>query len=113
MTRTQSLFSNGKGGASAAGTAVSDIDTEKVGQDLVRLVLALVETIRQLVEKQAIRRVECGTLSEEEIERLGIALMLQEEKMNELKEHFGLSDDDLKLHLGPLDDFLEGVRLEG
>lgn len=92
---------------------VSDIDTEQAGQDLVRLVLALIETVRQLVEKQAIRRVESGTLTEEQIDRLGLALMRQVERMDELKTHFGLSDDDLKLNLGPLQDFLEDVRLEG
>jgi hypothetical protein len=113
MSETQSLFANDKGGAAPASTNVSDMDTEKVGQDLVRLVLALVQTLCELVEKQAIRRVDSGTLSEGEVERLGIALMQQEEKMNELKEHFGLSDDDLKLHLGPLDDFLDGVRVDG
>jgi hypothetical protein len=92
---------------------VSDIDTEQAGQDLVRLVLALIETVRQLVEKQAIRRVESGTLTEEQIDRLGLALMRQVERMDELKTHFGLNDDDLKLNLGPLQDFLEDVRLEG
>lgn len=75
-------------------------DPDKTGDDLVRLVLVLVETIRQLVEKQAIRRVDSGTLNEEEIERLGLALLRLEERMTELKEHFGLTDDDLALRLG-------------
>lgn len=76
------------------------VDPDKTGDDLVRLVLVLVETVRQLVEKQAIRRVDSGTLNEEEIERLGLALLRLEERMTELKEHFGLTDDDLALRLG-------------
>lgn len=78
-----------------------DIDPEKVEQGLVKLVLMLVETVRQVVERQAIRRVEGGTLSEEETERLGLALLRLEEKMTELRQHFGLDDADLdlKLHL--------------
>lgn len=78
-----------------------DIDPEKVEQGLVKLVLMLVETVRQVVERQAIRRVEGGTLTEEETERLGLALMRLEEKMVELRLHFGLeeADLDLKLHL--------------
>ncbi|WP_454916603.1 gas vesicle protein K [Xanthobacter sediminis] len=81
-----------------------DIDPERVEQGLVRLVLMLVETVRQVVERQAIRRVEGGTLSEEEIERLGLALLRLEEKMDELRLHFGLDDADLalKLHI-PID----------
>jgi hypothetical protein len=81
-----------------------DIDPERGEQGLVRLVLMLVETVRQVVERQAIRRVEGGTLNDEEIERLGLALLRLEEKMDELRLHFGLSEDDLalKLHI-PLD----------
>ncbi len=76
------------------------VDPDKTGDDLVRLVLVLVETIRQLVEKQAIRRVDSGTLNDDEIERLGLALLRLEERMTELKEHFGFTDDDLALRLG-------------
>jgi hypothetical protein len=93
---------------SSVRSPVADIDTEKAGEDLVRLVLSLVEIIRQLVEKQAIRRVEAGTLTEDQIDRLGLALMRQVERMDELKAHFGFSDDDLKLNLGPLQD-LNGI----
>ncbi|GLK71401.1 gas vesicle protein K [Ancylobacter dichloromethanicus] len=76
-----------------------DIDPEKVEQGLVKLVLMLVETVRQVVERQAIRRVEGGTLSEEEIERLGLALLRLEEKMTELRQHFDLEEADLTLKL--------------
>ncbi|OYY86381.1 MAG: gas vesicle protein K [Rhizobiales bacterium 35-66-30] len=81
-----------------------DIDPERVEQGLVRLVLMLVETVRQVVERQAIRRVEGGTLSEEEIERLGLALLRLEQKMEELRRHFGLEEGDISLKLNiPLD----------
>ncbi|HQS10364.1 MAG TPA: gas vesicle protein K [Xanthobacteraceae bacterium] len=81
-----------------------DIDPDRVEQGLVRLVLMLVETVRQVVERQAIRRVEGGTLSEEEIERLGLALLRLEQKMEELRRHFGLEEGDISLKLNiPLD----------
>jgi hypothetical protein len=65
-------------------------------------VLTLIELLRQLMERQAIRRVEAGGLSEEQIERLGQGLMALEERMEELKEEFGLTEEDLNLDLGPL-----------
>ena len=73
---------------------------------LAQLVLTLVELIRKLVEKQAIRRVEGGSLNDEEIERLGETLMKLELKMEELKEIFKLSDEDLNINLGPLGDLM-------
>lgn len=85
------------------------LDPERTGDDLVRLVLVLVDTIRQLVEKQAIRRVDSGTLNEDQIERLGLALLSLEERMTELKQHFGLSDDDLVLRLGGIRDLADEV----
>jgi len=69
---------------------------------LAKLVLTLIELIRKLVEKQAIRRVEGGSLSDDEIERLGETLMKLELKMEELKKIFNLTDEDLNLDLGPL-----------
>ena len=74
-------------------------DSETAADDLVRLVLALVETLRQLVERQAIRRVESGHLADDEIERLGLTLSRLEQRMEELKAHFGLQDEDLSLRL--------------
>jgi Gas vesicle protein K len=65
-------------------------------------VLSLVELLRQLMERQAIRRVEAGGLSEEQIERLGTTLMLLERRMGELTEMFGLTAEDLSLDLGAL-----------
>jgi len=77
-------------------------DPEIVENGLAKLVLSIVELVRRLLEKQALRRMDAGTVSEEEVERLGSALMKLEEKMDELKRVFGLSDDDLNLKLGPV-----------
>lgn len=73
---------------------------------LAKLVLTLIELIRKLVEKQAIRRVEGGSLSEDEIEQLGETLMKLETKMDELKKVFSLTDEDLNLDLGPLGELM-------
>lgn len=83
-----------------------EADPERVEQGLVQLVLTLVELIRQLMERQAVRRLESGSLTPQQEEDLGLALMRLAEKMDELKEHFGLDDDDLNLHLGPLGDLM-------
>ena len=77
-------------------------DPEIVENGLAKLVLSIIELVRRLLEKQALRRMDSGNLTEEEIERLGNALMKLEEKMAELKRTFGLSDQDLNLNLGPL-----------
>ena len=77
-------------------------DPEVVENGLAKLVLSIIELIRRLLEKQALRRMDTGNLTEAEIERLGAALMKLEEKMEELKRVFGLSDDDLNLSLGPV-----------
>ena len=73
---------------------------------LAKLVLTLVELIRKLVEKQAMRRVDGGTLTDEEVERLGETLMKLEQKMEELKKHVNLTDRDLNINLGPLGDLM-------
>ena len=77
-------------------------DSEIVENGLAKLVLSIIELVRRLLEKQALRRMDGGNLSEEEIERLGNALMKLEEKMDELKKVFGLTDEDLNLSLGPI-----------
>ncbi len=79
-----------------------NIDAQSVEQGLAKLVLTLIEFIRRLLEKQAVRRMEGGDLSPEQIEELGLALMKLEAKLQELKTQFGLSDDDLNLDLGPI-----------
>jgi hypothetical protein len=77
-------------------------DPEKVEQGLARLVLTVVELLRRVLEHQAIRRMDGGSLSDEQVEKLGLALLKLNERMGELKETFGLSDDDLSIDLGPL-----------
>ena len=79
-----------------------NIDAESVEQGLAKLVLTLIEFIRRLLEKQAVRRMEGGDLSPEQIEELGLALMRLEAKLQELKTQFGLADEDLNLDLGPI-----------
>ena len=77
-------------------------DPERVERGLAQLVLAVVDLLRELMERQALRRMEAGSLDEEEVERLGTAFMKLEERMEELKEHFELTDEDLAMNLGPL-----------
>jgi uncharacterized protein YjiS (DUF1127 family) len=77
-------------------------DPETVERGLAQLVLTLIELLRQLMERQALRRMDDGTLSDEEIENLGVTFMRLAQRMDELKETFGLRDEDLNLDLGPL-----------
>src|ERR687884_959885 len=79
-----------------------DVDPEGVERGLAQLVLTLVEFVRQLLERQAVRRMEGGSLSDEEVERVGLALMALEAKVHELAAHFGLRPSDLNIHLGAL-----------
>ena len=83
-----------------------EADRDDLARGLGQLVLTLVELVRQLMERQAIRRVESGGLDDEQIERLGRALMALEERMDELKDEFGLTQEDLNLNLGPLGNLL-------
>jgi hypothetical protein len=77
-------------------------DPEKVEQGLARLVLTVIELLRRVLEHQAVRRMDGGGLTDEQIERLGLALLRLNERMGDLKETFGLTDDDLSIDLGPL-----------
>jgi actin-like ATPase involved in cell morphogenesis len=79
-----------------------DVDPDTVQKDLARLVLTLVELLRQVVEHQAVRRMEDPDLSEDQVERMGTALLLLEEKMQEIRGVFGLAGEDLNVDLGPL-----------
>lgn len=89
-----------------------ETDPESVARDLGKLVLTIVELVRRLMERQAIRRVEVGDLPEETVERLGLGLMRLEEAMAELREHFGLAPEDLDLDLGPLGTLLSSGPAE-
>jgi hypothetical protein len=79
-----------------------ELDPERIKKGLGQLVLTLVELIRQLLEKQALRRIEGGTLKEHEVELLGLTFLELNEQMKRLKQEFGLTDEDLNLDLGPL-----------
>jgi hypothetical protein len=79
-----------------------ETDAEEVQRDLVRLVLTVIELVRQLMERQALRRVEAGDLPDDKVEELGLALMRLEEAMRELRERFDIDARDLNLDLGPL-----------
>jgi Gas vesicle protein K len=79
-------------------------------KDLAKLVLALVELVRQLMERQAVRRVNAGSLSEEQVERMGETFLKLDQRMAELRAAFGLQAEDLNLCLGPLGDLLPRER---
>jgi hypothetical protein len=83
-----------------------DLDPERVGDGLAQLVLTVVELLRQLMEKQAVRRFEEGDLTAEQEDRLGTALMLLDRRMDDLCAQHGLTRDDLNLDLGPLGSLL-------
>lgn len=85
-------------------------DPESVPRDLAQLVLTIVELLRQLMERQALRRVDAGDLSDAQVEQLGLALLRLEEAMSELRDHFGLAPEDLDLDLGPLGSLLGQPR---
>ncbi|HEX6934643.1 MAG TPA: gas vesicle protein K [Streptosporangiaceae bacterium] len=85
-----------------------DADPEDVERGLVTLVLTLVELLRQLMERQALRRVEQGTLTDAKIDEIGRTLMALDQRMSELVDHFGLTRDDLNIDLGPLGQLLPG-----
>ena len=88
-----------------AGSALSrriNADPEGVEQGLAQLVLTIVELLRQIMERQALHRIDAGGLDETQIERLGETFMMLERRMQELKDQFGLEDSDLNLDLGPL-----------
>jgi hypothetical protein len=116
MTKSGSAPVSPTGGAAAAGeqlaaelTAVVralperiNADPERVEQGLARLVLTVIELLREVLEHQAVRRMDGGTLSEEQVEQLGLALLKLNHRMDELKGIFGLTDEDLNIDLGPL-----------
>jgi hypothetical protein len=77
-------------------------DPEKVEQGLARLVLTVIELLRRVLEHQAVRRMDGGTLTDEQVERLGLALLRLNERMDEMKKTFDLTDEDLSIDLGPL-----------
>lgn len=79
-----------------------NLDPETVKNGLGQLVLTLVKLLHELLERQAIRRIDAGSLNDEQIERLGLTLMRQAEEIERLRKEFGLDEEDLNLELGPL-----------
>ena len=79
-----------------------NLDADNVKNGLGQLVLTLVKLLHELLERQAIRRIDSGSLTDEEIERLGYTLMRQSEEIDRLRTSFGLEEEDLNLDLGPL-----------
>ncbi len=84
-----------------------DCTQESIEQGLAKLVLGLIEMLRQLLERQAIRRMEGGTLTDDQVEDMGLALMKLEQKIKELAAQFDLTPEDLNLDLGPLGKLVE------
>ncbi len=88
--------------AASGGAQRLALDPDDMRRGIGRLVLSLLEMLRQLLERQALRRVDGGSLSDPEIERLGLALLRLGEEMDWLRQQFGLTDEDIRLDLGPL-----------
>jgi hypothetical protein len=78
------------------------LQPENVRNGLAQLVMTVVELLRELLERQALRRIDAGSLSSVEVERLGTTFLRLSEEIERLKEHFGFTDEDLNLNLGPL-----------
>ena len=94
----QTRLSKGRQGR----TARLNLDANNAKNGLGQLVLTLVKLLHELLERQAIRRIEAGSLSDQQIERLGLTLMRQAQEIERLRNEFGLEEDDLNLDLGPL-----------
>jgi hypothetical protein len=86
----------------APGRARLDLDPERLKNGLGQLVLTLVKLLHEVLERQALRRIDAGSLTGEQIERLGLTLMRQTEEIDRLRTEFGLEEQDLDLDLGPL-----------
>jgi len=78
------------------------LQPENVRNGLAQLVLTVVELLRELLERQALRRIDAGSLTSGEVERLGTTFLRLTEEIERLKDYFGFTDEDLNLNLGPL-----------
>ena len=97
---TAPLSRQSAGGHAKAGRL--NLDQDNVKNGLGQLVLTLVKLLHELLERQAIRRIDSGSLSDDDVERLGVTLMKQAEEIERLRKEFGLEEEDLNLDLGPL-----------
>jgi hypothetical protein len=79
-----------------------ELDPEKVKNGLGQLVLTVIKLLHELLERQALRRIDAGSLTEEQIERMGLTLMGQVNEIDRLRREFGLEEQDMNLDLGPL-----------
>ena len=95
-------FAPGEGRLENALTRRVNADPESVEKGLAQLVLTVVELLRELMERQALRRIDAGSVTAEQEERLGQTFMELDRRMAELREEFGLTEEDLNLDLGPL-----------
>lgn len=84
------------------GRARLDLDPDRLKNGLGQLVLTLIKLLHEVLERQALRRIDAGSLTEEQIERLGLTLMRQAQEIDRLRKEFGLEEQDLDLDLGPL-----------
>jgi hypothetical protein len=83
-----------------------NLDQDNIKNSLGQLVLTLVKLLHELLERQGIRRIEAGSLTDDQIERLGLTLMKQAQEIDRLRKEFGLEEEDLNLDLGPLGQLL-------
>lgn len=83
-----------------------NLDQDKTKNSLGQLVLTLMKLVHELLERQGIRRIEAGTLTDDQIERLGLTLMQQAQEIDRLRQEFGLEEEDLNIDLGPLGQLL-------
>jgi Gas vesicle protein K len=100
------LFAANRASVDASLSRRINADPETLERGLAQLVLTIVELLRQLMERQALRRIDGGGLTEDQVERLGRTFMELDRRMAELREEFGLTQEDLNLRLGPLGDLL-------
>ncbi len=105
-SRVMRDFASAMSPARSANPPRIELKPDDVRNGLGRLVLTLIELLRELLERQAIRRIEGGSLTDAEVERLGTTFMRLADEMERLKREFGLRDDDLNLDLGPLGSLL-------
>ena len=101
-SQTMSDFASALSPAAAANPPRIELKADDVRNGLGKLVLTVIELLRELLERQAIRRIEGGSLTDAEVERLGTTFMRLADEMDRLKREFGLRDEDLNLDLGPL-----------
>jgi hypothetical protein len=102
VMKVDNLLGSQSSGGQRPRTGRVNFDVNDAKNGLGQLVLTLVKLLHELMERQAIRRVEAGSLSEQQIERLGLTLMKQAQEIERLRKEFGLEEKDLNLDLGPL-----------